>query len=255
MEVVYRVEYPNLPLNLKEKRQIRGWSQQELAMAAGLSIGVVRKVEQGVQSIELETIARLCDALGAKLEPILGDSSTAALVPHRSLIQQPSLPQTPQIGQSPNEPAIGTRDVWQPIIEIYNQHKPKLWATCRGLSEKRQRSLRSLLKQFGSEGLLERLASALKWATADEWWSSKTLDFDTLLRENRLISWSERWESCLSHLDETTQLNFGQWFDRAKAQGLVIASLRQKEEQLVILPDGTQRPYEEMRKAHPLVSG
>jgi len=47
-------------------------SQQTLAVSAGLSIGVIHKVEQGVQSVELETVARISAALSAPLETLLG---------------------------------------------------------------------------------------------------------------------------------------------------------------------------------------
>lgn len=257
MEIVYRVEYPELPANLKGKRAERRWSQQELAITAGLSIGVVRKVEQGLQSVELETIVRLCDALEARLEQILGEPAKTALVPLNSSTRLSLLPEAqeyPQIELPLEMPTGSNGDLWDAIIETYNQQKPSLWAKCRELSEKRQRSLRPLLKQFGKGGLLERLEHSLKWATGDEWWSGKDMDFDILLRENRLISWSERWESRLSHSDGTAPLSFGQWFDRAKTQGLVIGSLRQDEEQWVILSDGTQRPYEAMQREYPLLT-
>lgn len=72
MQIVYRVDYPDVSKNVKRLREHRGWSQQALAVNAGLSIGVVQKVERGVESVEIGTIACLSTALEANLESLLG---------------------------------------------------------------------------------------------------------------------------------------------------------------------------------------
>lgn len=72
MQIVYRVDYPDVSKNVKRLREHRGWSQQTLAVNAGLSIGVVQKVERGIESVEIGTIGRLSTALEERLEALLG---------------------------------------------------------------------------------------------------------------------------------------------------------------------------------------
>ncbi|MFH8405984.1 helix-turn-helix domain-containing protein [Streptomyces sp. NPDC018019] len=73
---------PEISTNIRNHRRCRGWSQERLAEAAGVSLGTVRKLEQGGVA-RVETLVRLAEALdvdtaalfapAASPEPIRGD--------------------------------------------------------------------------------------------------------------------------------------------------------------------------------------
>ena len=53
---------------LRELRAEKGWTQQQLADAAGLAVGIVRKLEQRENKPTWETALALADALGVSCE-------------------------------------------------------------------------------------------------------------------------------------------------------------------------------------------
>ena len=53
---------------LKELRAAAGLSRQELAVRAGMSMGGVRDIEQGVNAPSWETVVKLATALGVTCE-------------------------------------------------------------------------------------------------------------------------------------------------------------------------------------------
>jgi transcriptional regulator with XRE-family HTH domain len=56
---------PVLAKRLRELREKAGWTQQQLAMAAGLSLSLVTRIEQGArEDPRLSTLRALADALG-----------------------------------------------------------------------------------------------------------------------------------------------------------------------------------------------
>jgi transcriptional regulator with XRE-family HTH domain len=59
---------------VRRLREARGWSQQALAQAAGLSITVVALIEQGKrEDPKLSTVAALARALGVGLDDLAGE--------------------------------------------------------------------------------------------------------------------------------------------------------------------------------------
>ena len=58
---------------LRAAREARGWSQEELALAAGLSVATIRNLEQFHRpDPRLSTMLSLADALGATLDALAG---------------------------------------------------------------------------------------------------------------------------------------------------------------------------------------
>jgi transcriptional regulator with XRE-family HTH domain len=53
---------------LKELREASGWTQQQLADAAGLKLGGIRDLEQQRTGPTWETVLALCEALGVSCE-------------------------------------------------------------------------------------------------------------------------------------------------------------------------------------------
>ncbi len=71
---------PPLAARLRELREAAGVSQQELAFRAGLSIGVIARIEQGKkEDPKLSTVTALAEALGVGV----GDLVPAAGKPAR----------------------------------------------------------------------------------------------------------------------------------------------------------------------------
>lgn len=60
--------------SLRRHRRARGFSQEQLAEAAGLSVGVVRKVEQG-DNVRVETLHMLARALGTTTSALFATES------------------------------------------------------------------------------------------------------------------------------------------------------------------------------------
>jgi ribosome-binding protein aMBF1 (putative translation factor) len=59
-------------------RRARGWSQQQFAAAAGLHRTYVNAVEQGKQNVTIGAAVRMAEALGIRLEELLGEWSGPA---------------------------------------------------------------------------------------------------------------------------------------------------------------------------------
>jgi HTH-type transcriptional regulator / antitoxin HipB len=75
---------PRLAAAVRARRSDLRLSQQDLADMAGVSERFVRFVEQGKQSLRLDTLLALLDTLGLELE--LGTRTSAAA---RALVAQP----------------------------------------------------------------------------------------------------------------------------------------------------------------------
>lgn len=52
---------------LKELRQQKGMTQEELAQATGLSISFIRSIEQGIYAPSFESIEKIANALSVKV--------------------------------------------------------------------------------------------------------------------------------------------------------------------------------------------
>lgn len=59
-----------LPGRVRKHREARGWTQAELAEAAGLSTIGVRQLESGKRNPSLETIGRIADALDITVDEL-----------------------------------------------------------------------------------------------------------------------------------------------------------------------------------------
>ncbi|QMU74872.1 helix-turn-helix transcriptional regulator [Streptacidiphilus sp. PB12-B1b] len=115
--------------NVRKYRRRAGLSQEELAYAAGVSPGTVRKVEQG-GTVRMETLHALARALGVTTSALMVPDAPepvglaeepnrvnllrlrAALTPAVGLVDPD--PDTAAVGDEPNVPAIGrsVRDTW-----------------------------------------------------------------------------------------------------------------------------------------------
>lgn len=56
---------------IRELRQQKGWTQQELAERATVSMGTVVRVERG-DLVHKNTVKRLCEVLGVRVENVSG---------------------------------------------------------------------------------------------------------------------------------------------------------------------------------------
>lgn len=58
--------------NLKVERVKHGWSQEELAEAAGMNVGNVARYEAGINTPGLDTALKLAQALGVSIDALVG---------------------------------------------------------------------------------------------------------------------------------------------------------------------------------------
>lgn len=59
--------FAEVAMRVRELREARGWSQRELAAAAGLSQDGVSRIERGGRSPRLDTLEEIATALGVPL--------------------------------------------------------------------------------------------------------------------------------------------------------------------------------------------
>jgi transcriptional regulator with XRE-family HTH domain len=69
-----------MSVRIKEARQARGWSQQDLAERIGVSQPTIVHWEQGTHTPRNLALARLADALGVSRQWLQGDSEVQAVV-------------------------------------------------------------------------------------------------------------------------------------------------------------------------------
>lgn len=70
------MDIKNFPARLYELRQAKGWLQQQLADAAGLSKGGVTQLEQGRRSPSLETAIAIARAMGVSLDSLVREPAS-----------------------------------------------------------------------------------------------------------------------------------------------------------------------------------
>jgi transcriptional regulator with XRE-family HTH domain len=70
-------QLPPLARRLKQLREAAGLSQQELAVAAGLSVSIVSQIEQGRrEDPRVSTLAAVARVLSATIDDLLSDQTT-----------------------------------------------------------------------------------------------------------------------------------------------------------------------------------
>jgi transcriptional regulator with XRE-family HTH domain len=76
---------PSLARRIRRLREAAGMTQQALAVAAGLSISAVTKLEQGQnEDPRVSTLLALAQALGVRVDDLLGDRADAEATPKRT---------------------------------------------------------------------------------------------------------------------------------------------------------------------------
>lgn len=81
MEVTVKVTYKNE--NLQRLRQAAGFSQSQMAKAAGINPRVYQYYEQGFKDVsraQLATLLKICNTLGCRLSDIVTDRETLELL-------------------------------------------------------------------------------------------------------------------------------------------------------------------------------
>src|SRR5436309_7205132 len=87
---------------LKELREAKGWTQRQLAEAAGLAVAGVQNLEQGRTYPEWPTVLALCQALGVSCDAFAVEPSTPSPVAGRGRPRKPTAESVDQ--QQPKRP-------------------------------------------------------------------------------------------------------------------------------------------------------
>ncbi|MGI5967567.1 MAG: helix-turn-helix domain-containing protein [Anaerotruncus rubiinfantis] len=61
----------NLGENIVRLRQLKGWTQEDLAHYADLTVASISKIERGVTNPTLKTLDKIADALGVETDSLL----------------------------------------------------------------------------------------------------------------------------------------------------------------------------------------
>lgn len=65
------LDYSAIGKRIRQVRKAKGWSQDELARKAGISMSFLGHIERGSRIMSLETFAGICGALGTGADELL----------------------------------------------------------------------------------------------------------------------------------------------------------------------------------------
>ena len=63
--------YKTVGENIVRLRQLKGWTQEDLAHYADLTVASISKIERGVTNPTLKTLDKIADALGVETDSLL----------------------------------------------------------------------------------------------------------------------------------------------------------------------------------------
>ena len=63
--------YKTVGENIVRLRQLKGWTQEDLAYYADLTVASISKIERGVTNPTLKTLDKIADALGVETDELL----------------------------------------------------------------------------------------------------------------------------------------------------------------------------------------
>lgn len=71
------MDYSSLGARIRRERVLRGWTQEQLAEKAGISLSFLGHIERGTRKASLETLVALCNALEVGMDALLAGSLTS----------------------------------------------------------------------------------------------------------------------------------------------------------------------------------
>lgn len=81
------MDYSSLGARIRRERILRGWTQEQLAEKANISLSFLGHIERGTRKASLETLVALANILDASVDELLTGSLT-----HRSRFHADQLP-------------------------------------------------------------------------------------------------------------------------------------------------------------------
>ncbi|MEV7287136.1 helix-turn-helix domain-containing protein [Streptomyces sp. NPDC093252] len=99
-----------LARNVRRYRRARGYSQEELAHRSGLSVGPVRRIEQGQDGFRMETLHSIARALGVKTSDLMAPGPPEPVKlddPNSQNLRELRIALTPAIGLAPAGSPVG----------------------------------------------------------------------------------------------------------------------------------------------------
>ncbi len=68
------MDYSSLGARIRRERVLRGWTQEQLAEKAGISLSFLGHIERGTRKASLETLVSLCNVLEVSMDALLSGS-------------------------------------------------------------------------------------------------------------------------------------------------------------------------------------
>ena len=65
------LDYGRMGMRIRQVRKTKGWSQEELAKKAGISMSFMGHIERGSRIMSLETFVNICEALHTNADELL----------------------------------------------------------------------------------------------------------------------------------------------------------------------------------------
>ena len=70
------MDYSSLGARIRRERILRGWTQEQLAEKANISLSFLGHIERGTRKASLETLVALANVLNASIDELLSGSLT-----------------------------------------------------------------------------------------------------------------------------------------------------------------------------------
>ena len=65
------LDYGKIGKRIRQVRQTKGWSQNDLAKRCGISMSFLGHIERGTRIMSLDTFVNICEAVGARADELL----------------------------------------------------------------------------------------------------------------------------------------------------------------------------------------
>jgi hypothetical protein len=115
---------------------------------------------------------------------------------------------------------------YEAFKDLFNDRKPAMWAEMKVINSDRQKHLKKLVQDFGSqENALEALGQALDAANSEEWYQARRLTFDNLASNGKIYQLFERHQARLNQGFDMSEAELRESFEAVKRQREIYASI------------------------------
>ena len=193
------------------QERVTSVTTQERDIDINIELRKKENIERGSTNVDLSASAALDSENDGRLQKSLlvspdapVDEPIATLELGSQSAVGTSIEDTPEPNKTAPKKSFTLAEAVEILKTDYNRFKPQNWAVCQTVSPKRLAKLKKVIEVCGGlrvEGVDKArvlMESALLSAAQNDFWgqqqSGGKFDLDTLLREDRIYGFSERWQ-------------------------------------------------------------